>query len=79
VAAAAPAFRGSGRTALLVTDPVRSGQRIYAEGADLIVTATVNPGCGWPCLTIAALFTEVGRDLAAGPALARGPVLRPGT
>ena len=37
-------FRGSGRAAMLVTEPVRSGQRIYAEGADLIVTATVNPG-----------------------------------
>ncbi|RAI60556.1 septum site-determining protein MinC [Roseicella frigidaeris] len=46
-AAAAPPstqFRGSGRNALLVTEPVRSGQRIYAEGADLIVMATVNPG-----------------------------------
>ena len=37
-------FRGSGRTAMLVTQPVRSGSRIYAEGCDLIVTATVNPG-----------------------------------
>lgn len=45
-APAAPAanFTGSGRTAMLVTEPVRSGQRIYAQGADLIVTATVNPG-----------------------------------
>jgi septum site-determining protein MinC len=42
--AATPAFQGSGRGALVVTEPVRSGQRIYAEGADLIVTATVNPG-----------------------------------
>ncbi|HEY0418612.1 MAG TPA: septum site-determining protein MinC [Acetobacteraceae bacterium] len=42
--AAAPAFQGSGRSAMVVTEPVRSGQRIYAEGADLIVTATVNPG-----------------------------------
>ena len=44
--AAAPVadFRGSGRAAMLVTDPVRSGQRIYAQGADLIITATVNPG-----------------------------------
>ena len=39
-----PDFRGTGRTAMLVTQPVRSGSRIYAEGADLIVTATVNPG-----------------------------------
>jgi septum site-determining protein MinC len=43
-APAAPAFQGSGRSAMVVTEPVRSGQRIYAEGADLIVTATVNPG-----------------------------------
>jgi septum site-determining protein MinC len=43
---AAPAadFLGSGRAAMLVTEPVRSGQRIYAQGADLIITATVNPG-----------------------------------
>ncbi|WP_236033334.1 septum site-determining protein MinC [Belnapia mucosa] len=40
----APEFQGSGRAAMLVTEPVRSGQRIYAQGADLIVTATVNPG-----------------------------------
>ena len=37
-------FLGSGRAAMLVTEPVRSGQRIYAQGADLIITATVNPG-----------------------------------
>ncbi len=37
-------FTGSGRAAMLVTEPVRSGQRIYAQGADLIITATVNPG-----------------------------------
>jgi len=42
--AAAPAFQGSGRSAMVVTEAVRSGQRIYAEGGDLIVTATVNPG-----------------------------------
>ncbi len=41
---AQPDFRGSGRHAMLVTQPVRSGSRIYAEGADLIVTGTVNPG-----------------------------------
>ena len=29
---------------MLVTEPVRSGQRIYAQGTDLIVIATVNPG-----------------------------------
>lgn len=45
-ATAAPAadFQGSGRAAMLVTEPVRSGQRIYAQGADLIITATVNAG-----------------------------------
>jgi septum site-determining protein MinC len=41
---AGPDFQGSGRSALVVTEPVRSGQRIYAQGADLIVTGTVNPG-----------------------------------
>ena len=41
---AAPSFVGTGRASMLVTEPVRSGQRIYAQGADLIVTATVNPG-----------------------------------
>ncbi|MCK8786695.1 septum site-determining protein MinC [Roseomonas sp. NAR14] len=30
--------------AMIVATPVRSGQRIYAQGRDLIVTATVNPG-----------------------------------
>jgi septum site-determining protein MinC len=46
--AAAPArsadFTGSGRQAMLVTQPVRSGQRLYAAGADMIITGTVNPG-----------------------------------
>ncbi len=37
-------FRGAGRNAMLVTQPVRSGSRIYAEGADLIITSTVNAG-----------------------------------
>ncbi len=32
------------RPSLLVRETVRSGQLIYAEGRDLIVTATVNPG-----------------------------------
>jgi septum site-determining protein MinC len=32
------------RASLLVSNPVRSGQRIHAQGADLIVTATVNQG-----------------------------------
>ena len=29
---------------MLVTDPVRAGQRIYAEGADMVITSTVNAG-----------------------------------
>ena len=37
-------FKGSGRAAMLITDPVRAGQRIYAEGADMVITATVNAG-----------------------------------
>jgi septum site-determining protein MinC len=43
VAAPAPqlAVRRSTR---IVTEPVRSGQQIYAEGADLIVTQLVSPG-----------------------------------
>lgn len=32
------------KPAKLVTDPVRSGQQIYAEGCDLIVLNTVSPG-----------------------------------
>lgn len=43
-AALPPQAQGSGRSALVVTEPVRAGQRVYAENADLIVTATVNPG-----------------------------------
>jgi septum site-determining protein MinC len=45
-AAAGPGsdFKGTGRAAMLVTDPVRAGQRIYAEGADMVITATVNAG-----------------------------------
>ena len=31
-------------TTMLITSPVRSGQRIYAEGRDLICTATVSAG-----------------------------------
>lgn len=37
---AAPAARA----AMIIDTPVRSGQRIYARGSDLIVMATVNPG-----------------------------------
>jgi septum site-determining protein MinC len=32
------------RHAMIVDQPVRGGQRIYAQGCDLIVTAAVNPG-----------------------------------
>ena len=39
--AAAPAGR---RPARIVDAPVRSGQQIYAEGADLVVMAAVSPG-----------------------------------
>ncbi|WP_135467028.1 septum site-determining protein MinC [Crenalkalicoccus roseus] len=42
--AQAPALAGGTRAALLVTEPVRSGQRIYAQGTDLVVVSTVNPG-----------------------------------
>lgn len=41
VAAAAPVAR---KPARVVTDPIRSGQQIYAEGSDLIVMTTVSPG-----------------------------------
>ncbi len=29
---------------MIIDTPIRSGQRIYARGSDLVVTATVNPG-----------------------------------
>ncbi|MFN9091563.1 MAG: septum site-determining protein MinC [Alphaproteobacteria bacterium] len=32
------------RSAMVVEQPVRAGQRIWAEGADLIITSTVNAG-----------------------------------
>ena len=35
---------GNGLPALLVNRPVRAGNRIYAQGRDLICTATVNAG-----------------------------------
>ena len=35
---------GPARSSLLIAEPVRSGQRIHAQGCDLVVTATVNPG-----------------------------------
>ncbi len=48
-AAVAPAPAGAAPTAqplptMIVDMPVRSGQRIYARGSDLVVTATGNPG-----------------------------------
>jgi septum site-determining protein MinC len=47
--AAAPAEASAptpapGRPSMIVDTPVRSGQRIYARGCDLVVTAIVNPG-----------------------------------
>ena len=38
--AAAPAFAGT----MIIDTPVRAGQRIYARGCDLIITAVVNNG-----------------------------------
>jgi septum site-determining protein MinC len=40
----APAAGAALRPAMLIDQPVRAGQRIWAQGADLIVTATVNRG-----------------------------------
>ncbi len=40
----APPPAGHQRTTMVVDQPVRAGQRIWAQGADLIVTGTVNPG-----------------------------------
>lgn len=39
-----PPAPGTQRPTMLVETPVRAGQRIYAQGSDLIVTATVNAG-----------------------------------
>jgi len=39
----APVVSSTG-TALLVTEPVRSGQQIFAERGDLVVVASVSPG-----------------------------------
>jgi len=44
VAQAAAAADVSGRASLVITQPVRSGQVIYAEGRDLIVVAPVHSG-----------------------------------
>ncbi|MGQ9372111.1 septum site-determining protein MinC [Azospirillum sp. ST 5-10] len=43
-APAQPVFVEVHRPALVVSDPVRSGQQIYAEKADLIITASVSHG-----------------------------------
>ncbi|MCE2922578.1 MAG: septum site-determining protein MinC [Roseomonas sp.] len=47
-AAAAPpppaAKPAAARSTMVVEQPVRAGQRIWAEGADLIITSTVNAG-----------------------------------
>jgi septum site-determining protein MinC len=44
-AAAAPApAAGSRRPTMIVDQPVRAGQRVWAQGADLIITGTVNAG-----------------------------------
>lgn len=42
--AAAPATVAPQFTTMIVDTPVRAGQRIYARGADLIITAAVNNG-----------------------------------
>jgi septum site-determining protein MinC len=42
--AAAPVAATGRRPARIVDAPVRSGQQIYAEGADLVVMAPVSPG-----------------------------------
>lgn len=43
-AAAAAETPVNGRTALTVTQPVRSGQRVYAHGSDLVVATSISPG-----------------------------------
>lgn len=39
-----PPAPGTQRPTMIVETPVRAGQRVYAQGSDLIVTATVNAG-----------------------------------
>lgn len=41
---APPQPQGVARPAMIVDQPVRSGTRIWAQGSDLIVIGTVNPG-----------------------------------
>ncbi len=43
-APASPPLAAQPLPTMIVDMPVRSGQRIYARGSDLVVTATVNPG-----------------------------------
>lgn len=40
----APPPAAPAATTMIIDTPVRSGQRVYARGADLVVMATVNPG-----------------------------------
>ncbi len=42
--APAPAVSQSAAVTMIIDSPVRSGQRIYARGTDLVVMATVNAG-----------------------------------
>ncbi|HEY1043809.1 MAG TPA: septum site-determining protein MinC, partial [Telluria sp.] len=42
--APAPATAAPGAAAMIIDQPVRAGQRIYARGCDLVVTAVVNNG-----------------------------------
>ena len=44
VAAATVAAPAVARTTRVITEPVRSGQQIYVEGADLVIINTVSPG-----------------------------------
>jgi len=39
-----PSPSGLGKPAMVVDQPVRAGQRIWAQGCDLVVIGTVNPG-----------------------------------
>jgi septum site-determining protein MinC len=43
-AAPEPQPQGVGKPAMIIDQPVRAGTRIWAQGADLIVIGTVNPG-----------------------------------
>ncbi len=44
VASPAPVTTGARRATRVITEPVRSGQQIYAEDADLVVLSAVSPG-----------------------------------